>query len=82
MTLRQTDAYSAGCKWKGMAVYGQPFTTMQGCVRFRNSMEWNGMVPFQRNGMVTFLFGWEKWRAEEIEVKLTICLKIVINNDK
>jgi hypothetical protein len=49
---------------------------------FGSETAWNGMVPFQRNGMVTFLFGWEKWRAEEIEVKLTNCLKIVINNCK
>jgi hypothetical protein len=29
--------------------------TSLGCVRFGNEVEWNVMVPFQRNGMVPFL---------------------------
>ena len=80
-----------------MVVYRQQFTTMQGCVQFWNGVEWNGMVPFQRNGMVPsphsvwikgrngmvpFLFAWGNWRAERNEVKLIFCLKIVINNSK
>ena len=81
MTLRQTDAYSAGCKWKGMDVYGQQFTTMQGW--FGSETAWNGMEWFHFRGMEWLhFFGWEKRRAEQIEVKLIICLKIVISNCK
>ena len=50
---------------------------------FGSETAWNGMEWFHFRGMEWLhFFGWEKWRAEQIEVKLIICLKIVISNCK